>query len=727
MPIQQFGKEHHRTLSSLPQQPSLVSVPKKRWVISWWDREISIWAIPRRHSTQLEDGDDSDPQSQQRRKMLAKVLLSDEESIASVSVSPSGSLLAVSTIVATKAFRLSSRKDGTLKVQKLKIPSSLASLGGKLLQFSPDSKWLCVILPADSIRLFRSGESNSEEPETGPHFLPEPVRLRRLPRAEARSKPEHGSLGSYNRSINLLAFSADSNVLATSDLSGFLDTWVLEGHEDLSQTFSSPEPKLTNGTASSSDSDSSDEDDHHTITSLYLYNQRWLPNPTASLLPRLPSTPLIISFRPPSSQSSTTQTQDPRASTPPPTRHTPHPHSHALPLPSITETRLLVLTIGNNLLEFDVLQGKLTDWSRRNPPVVFPAKFKTLRDQAKGVVWDIDVGTERERVWLYGVNWLWMFDLGTDIGGGDKTSSRLVALESAVPSTSMVKQESQRKRKRGASPNDDDDEEVIQYRGTGAGGLVAASELTVGVGRTMQRIEGDGGTAEGVDSAEPTKSVSRITTIDLENHRAGTNRRTMLMTGAINGDEHAGLGAITDLDDQNANGIEDEDEDEDEDANNIDIDIDTDDDEENEGDEAMHGTTASLIRLRRNITTDNDDDDDDDDDDDNSDDQNAQAGTNSNALSKPSKPQPRLPQTFHTFKYRPILGIVPLADDKDDDNDDDLVDGATNGITPHHQQNGHHSPQNRNNQGIEVALVERPLWEMELPARFWGEQEWDDV
>ena len=48
---------------------------------------------------------------------------------------------------------------------------------------------------------------------------------------------------------------------------------------------------------------------------------------------------------------------------------------------------------------------------------------------------------------------------------------------------------------------------------------------------------------------------------------------------------------------------------------------------------------------------------------------------------------------WHTFKYRPILGVVPIAADSDD------------GSAP------------------EVVLVERPSWDLDLPPRFVGTHE----
>lgn len=50
---------------------------------------------------------------------------------------------------------------------------------------------------------------------------------------------------------------------------------------------------------------------------------------------------------------------------------------------------------------------------------------------------------------------------------------------------------------------------------------------------------------------------------------------------------------------------------------------------------------------------------------------------------------------WHTFKYRPILGVVCVGEGDGEEGE-----------------------------GIEVAVVERPIWEADLPPRYYGEQEW---
>jgi U3 small nucleolar RNA-associated protein 4 len=60
---------------------------------------------------------------------------------------------------------------------------------------------------------------------------------------------------------------------------------------------------------------------------------------------------------------------------------------------------------------------------------------------------------------------------------------------------------------------------------------------------------------------------------------------------------------------------------------------------------------------------------------------------------------------WHTYQFRPILGIVPV---------EGVVSGLTNGDTP----DGLLPP-------LEVALIERPLSSDDLPERYAAEGEWE--
>ena len=68
---------------------------------------------------------------------------------------------------------------------------------------------------------------------------------------------------------------------------------------------------------------------------------------------------------------------------------------------------------------------------------------------------------------------------------------------------------------------------------------------------------------------------------------------------------------------------------------------------------------------------------------------------------------------WRTYKYRPILGIVPLGRAPDRG-----VDDVEDRRLLRHQSGGVPGA------GLEVALVERPLWDADLPPRWEGDQEW---
>lgn len=75
VPIQEFGREHHRTLASLPQEPNVRSASKKRLLVSWWDREVKIWRIPKRSNKQIDEDTSPEVDGPQGRRLVAKIVL----------------------------------------------------------------------------------------------------------------------------------------------------------------------------------------------------------------------------------------------------------------------------------------------------------------------------------------------------------------------------------------------------------------------------------------------------------------------------------------------------------------------------------------------------------------------------------------------------------------------------------------------------------------------------
>lgn len=513
-------------------------------------------------------------------------------------------MLAVSTLSETKIFRLKERLDGTITLRKLDLPEEMTKIGAKHLHASPDGKWLLLITSNNKIQLLRI--IRTAEPERVPHLLPRPINLRRLAWKSSQFNYIHGSLGAYDRSICQVEFSSDSRILVVGDLSGHLDTFVLEGHEDLTQ-----DPPVTasrtnsrSSSSSSSSSSNSDAEAHPTL----VYAQHWRRNPTAHLIPKLPSAPLVMSFRPslkPLYSSSTTLTNG--ATQLHPTRHTPYPHSHDLPH---GESRLFILTAEHQIYEFDILAGHISDWSRRNPTSTLPSDFRAIRDRAMGSVWDVT--PTRQRIWLYGSAWLWMFDLAQDLPKPFDTDDDEGDSHEGFKS---IKDSTKRKRRKGmtqmlAHGADDGDVSSKKRRketDTGAGGKIRAHELGTGIGRSVRRTVG------------PDGKDAKIISLD---HDSGT------------------------------------------DASDI---------EEDEA-QAEGSSSSALVHLRR--------------------------GEPEVGVEDVRNPPPY----WGTYKYRPILGIVPI--------------GSRSGTDGGEEEEG--------NRGVEVALVERPMFEVDLPGRYHGDQEWQE-
>ena len=541
--------------------------------------------------------------------------MQDEEAIAALDLSSHASILAVSTSSKVKIFQLRPRA-GRIKVQKLEVIQEIAGSGAKAIQFSPDQKWLALIRVDDSVQLYRI--TKSEEKRNSPRFLPTEVPLKRLPRDPVKTNYQYGTLGKYNRSITRIAFSADSRILAVADLSGFLDTWVLEGYEDLSQDSDDLEinSRSRRNSLNQDSDDDSDDEEHPTV----ILGQHWIRNPSASLLIKLPTSPLILSFRPTSTQSSKAATNGSLAVHP--TRHTPHPHSHDLPN---GEDRLFVMTAEHQMYEFNVLAGKLSDWSQRNPASRLPQEFRTLKDRAMGLVWD--TRSQNQRVWLYGVAWLWMFDLSQDLpafDGGDNT----------VSITNGDHGNKQLKRKR-FSESEDDDSPARPRSDTGAGSKMAKTKIGLGIGPSICIIDREG--KRKIQAAtlpqEPTSESDEEDDSDLANENDSIP--VSLQANARSKSQQR----------RKADG----------EKLHIDEDANTDDE-------------TRMLKAR--------------------------------GLERPFQ--------WHTYKYRPILGIVAIGGETDDEATAEGKDGLDNG-----------SPL-----GVEVALVERPLWDVSLPPQFHGDHEW---
>ncbi|KAL4796572.1 quinon protein alcohol dehydrogenase-like superfamily [Aspergillus venezuelensis] len=579
LPLREFGKEHHRNLPSLPQIPPVVSSPSSRLVMSFWDREVNIWRVSKGPTSvhEVPEG--------QRHRLVGKVLIQGEENITSATLSSDSKILVIATISSIKIFTVRRRKNderGTLRVQKIEdIPSSVSDEGARLVTVSPDSKWLCIVRPNSDIALARiqPASSATEKPTISSKLL----NLHRAPRHARFENISHGTLGNYERTIRCAVFSHDSKILASGDLSGCIDTWTLEDASE--QTSKS---KKTSDSDADSDSDSDDEEYTPTIQ-----GQRWRATATDSPIPRLKASVALLSFRSPTPSSNLLT----NGSTP-------------------SESRLMALTTDHQLVELDAAQGKLSEWTRRNPKAFLPADFKGVRDRAMGCLWDLSGG--RERLWLYGTSWMWMFDLAHDFPSTEELAKVAKDEEEAeeknasngkelqLSSSKKDKKAKQNKRKRELAEED--------------------VPSTPGKKNKNKKSESGAGSA-----------------IPLSESGAFFYSKARSFTGP-----DAAKGEWVSLEKE------------------------THDEEDNEDEE--EDNDARLARLRRENGA------------------NQTNGTVSKELVKGGEQSKRW---WFTYKYRGILGIVPLASEDGDEGES----------------------------GLEVAVVERPMWDVDLPDRY--VREWE--
>ncbi|KAI0810319.1 WD40-repeat-containing domain protein [Xylaria sp. FL0064] len=395
MPLQKAGIEDHRALSSLPQDPPLQSAYNSRLIISWWDREVSIWRLPNSLGN-LESSDSHDVAK--NRKLLARVLIKGEANITSASINANGSLLIVSTTSDIKAFHLRPR-NGTrwdeLKISKVELRQYITALGATKTLISPDGQWVCLVQVGGTVSLLQIAQPSDDSEK--PTIHQRAIRLRRIRRQMAKHSTM-GGLGSYDRTITQVAFSPDSKMLAVADLAGFIDTWVLTHQPARLQNGENGANNIHRGTASDDSSVESDDDENDAEIEGGL---QWRQNPATSLIPRLHAAPTVLSFSNHIPSKVTKEENDEQ-----------------------DDYTLLAVTSKPQIILVHPTLGSLTSWSRRNPISRFPPEFRDIRDLVKGALWSGD------RVWLYGNTYLFMIDTSRDLGAayeGPATGDELVA------------------------------------------------------------------------------------------------------------------------------------------------------------------------------------------------------------------------------------------------------------------------------------------------------------
>ncbi|KIV77880.1 hypothetical protein PV11_09658 [Exophiala sideris] len=483
LPIRKAHSELHRNLSHLPQRSLISASPSSRLFMSWWDNEILIYQVnkPRNPGEQNFDFDGTTPSSYEN---LAQLVIQGDENIQDAQMSADGQFIVAATTNSVKLFQLRKTQAAgrpCLRTRLVELPPAIVRSGARRTGFSPDGKWLYTIRKDNTIALNKV--VLTREPKDGPTIHEKTVKLYRVSRKQSVS-----SLGTYPQTITHVAFSSDSRVLAVGDLSGAIDTWVLEGHEDVDYVEAASDN-------SDNSSDSSSDDDEEEDESPVIHAQKWIRNPSGSQLPQLDSSLLALSFRPsdhPSISNPVDGNRDLHA-----TRHTAHPVAHELPSSNI---RLVAITATHQLTEFDVLASRLSDWSRRNPSEYLPHAFTRIKDRVVGCFWDCtDPETHGERLWLYGSSWLLMLDVSQDLQEQNATPAStdvsptkpkvaslggyevLDPVESKSPA--VINGHAHKKRK----------------RNTGAGDAIPEYHRPSGMGSTIRKFKNDRAEVDMVD------------------------------------------------------------------------------------------------------------------------------------------------------------------------------------------------------------------------------------
>ncbi|PFH59730.1 hypothetical protein XA68_11940 [Ophiocordyceps unilateralis] len=377
VPLKEMGRENHRAVSYLPQQPPIASASYCRFMVGWWDRQVHIWVLKKTASDLLTSAEDA-VDVKQNRKLLKSIVVRGDSNITSAAIDDKGRLLIVATTTDVKAFHLGHRdpvKPSDVTVTSLKLPRDMTRLGASQLKLSPNGEWLCLVREGRRVLMA------SLRYEGASQGLPAiSVRCQRLSRLH-RDIPRYitnGGLGNYDRNITQIAFSADSRMLAVADLAGYVDTWSLCGSGDGGQNASSGVDDDDND-ASSSSSDSGGEQLEAADGDV-----RWKRNAAAKQMPKLPSAPVVLSF----------------------SNHVPARGCQAGDeADSADDYVLAAVTSLWHVLTFHPRHGSLTPWSRRHPRAALPLAIQKIRDLPKGILW------QGSRMWAYGVSFLLMLDL----------------------------------------------------------------------------------------------------------------------------------------------------------------------------------------------------------------------------------------------------------------------------------------------------------------------------
>lgn len=413
LPLKNWNEEYHRSLSHLPQKPQMSVSAKARIMLTWCGRDLFVWHLPPRYREPTDQGSISDEQPNQ--KLLGQIQLKGDEYITSAEISSSGNMIVTATLGGVKLFQIrrtiSVAGHAEIRSRPIDLPKTVATQGASTVGLSPDCKWLYAVRLNNVVSMVKILPAASLKERPTAHD-----RVVKLDRKKRNKQTIQASmLGDYTRHITTITFSSDSRILAVGDLSGATDTWILEGHE--SETIPNRSTSNASSVSDSGSEDDSDSDSDDETDSRVIHNQRWIRTPSGSQLPSLESAILALSFKPSSAPAEHPTgihgNEGLHA-----TRHNHHPISPEHP--PHEAGFLVAVTANHQIVEFDVLKCRLSDWSRRNPSSLLPESFKRIKDRVMGIWFDTRRKAKTNRLWLYGANFVYMLDTAQDLTSTSK-------------------------------------------------------------------------------------------------------------------------------------------------------------------------------------------------------------------------------------------------------------------------------------------------------------------
>ncbi|KAK9461535.1 WD40-repeat-containing domain protein [Lipomyces oligophaga] len=226
--VAHFLDGSYRKITVAPQKQAIFQTDSRKLTTSWSDSQVKVWKIDQiptssssastssaSSSTSLPPSvtvttQSPDAQARSYKKLIASLILSNDENITHAALARDGKYLAVSTVSEVKLFLLLSSKDQvSLKVKKISAPA-LSSQGAVMLAFDATSQHLVLISPESETWVYKLGQLDDD--------------LQQLNVKEPDNFVDDEQVP-YAHNISDLAFSPDGRYFAISTVSGQIDIY----------------------------------------------------------------------------------------------------------------------------------------------------------------------------------------------------------------------------------------------------------------------------------------------------------------------------------------------------------------------------------------------------------------------------------------------------------------------------------------------------------------------